>query len=107
MTKKMVGKILVNTWGCGMTINDFCEVIRETDSNMWCAPLETIEKGSDKYNQFGTEKPIKGKKKKNGKVKRIKKDVWYSYIGSSRGDSGQKQLWTEWDGKPESFNYMD
>ena len=108
---KTKGKILHTTWGYGMTINDFCEVVRETDSNMWCEELETKQiegpaPGVAGHGQYGKEIPI-SRRKKNFKTIRIKKaPVKEWYVGRS-GSAGSTKLWCEWDGKAESFNYMD
>lgn len=102
-------KILIDSWGYDMTINDYALVIEETDKTVKCVMIGTSISDD---NGMGNGRSIPNPSIVKSEPFRLRKKDWgdrVSYRGSYDFCNGSKRfgMFAEWDGKPNYYNTWD
>lgn len=106
----MTQKILEDSWGYDMTINDYALVLEETDKTAKCVMIATKVFNDD---GMGGGRSIPDPSNITSQPFRLRKKVWddglIQYRGSYEFCKGSKRFgrFAEWDGKPSYYNTWD
>jgi hypothetical protein len=106
------GTIFRNTWGYSMIINDYVMVVKDKDKTVDVVKLENRKVSGGPYWQQGTEVPLITRSIVGLKKFQLKKDLYNGEIylrGTDKSTESSRGAvsWRKWDGRPNTYDYMD